>query len=129
MALDGGGYFSNTPLAPPVTKVLIHDKPGQRKSWEPHGVEGEYLVPTMEHYRCYTVYVNKTRAERISDIVEFFPEHNKIPEVSNQEAATNTPLYLIEDISDPEPISLFSSIGAIRLQAISNLEDKFKQTT
>ena len=33
-------YFNKTPLALPVTKFIINRKPGQRKSWDPHGVEG-----------------------------------------------------------------------------------------
>ena len=83
----------------------------------------------MEHYRFYIVYVNKTRAERIADMVHFLTDHNKIPGVSNQEASTNASLYLIEDITKPAPTSLFASIEASNLQAIRNLADIFKQTT
>ena len=83
----------------------------------------------MEHYRFYIVYVNKTRAECIADMVHFLTDHNKIPGVSNQEASTNASLYLIEDITKPAPTSLFASIEASNLQAIRNLADIFKQTT
>ena len=36
--LFGQFDFNQTPLAPPGTKVLIHEKPRQRPTWAPHGV-------------------------------------------------------------------------------------------
>ena len=129
VALEGGFGFNETPLVPPGTKVVIHKKLWQRKSWDPRGVEGWHLRPAMEHYRCYTLYVNKTRAERIADAVEFLPEHNKMPGIFDQEAATHVALYLIEDIENPSLTAPFESIGASKLQAIRNLTDIFKQTT
>ena len=60
--------------------------------------------------------------------MEFLPEHNKIPGVPNQETATNAALGLIEAISKPAPTAPFESIGANKLQGISNLADIFKQT-
>jgi hypothetical protein len=72
--LNGTFDYNRTSLAPPGTKILIHEKPNQRRSWDPHGVEGWYLGPATDHYRCYRVYVSKTRAERITDTVELFPQ-------------------------------------------------------
>jgi hypothetical protein len=72
--LEGTFDYNKTPLAPPGTKVIIHEKPQQRKTWDPHGTEGWYLGPAMEHYRCHWVFTNKTKAERITDTVKNF--HN-----------------------------------------------------
>ena len=77
------------------TKVIINEKPEGKQSWDPHGVEGYYLELDMEHYRCHTVYMNKTWGKNIADTVEFPPEHNKTPGISNQESATNAVLYMI----------------------------------
>ena len=33
-------YLNKTPFAHPGTKIIIHNKPGQQKNWDPHGVEG-----------------------------------------------------------------------------------------
>ena len=129
MALEGNFDFINTPLAPPGTKVIIHEKPGQQKYWEPHGLEGWYLGPDMEHYRCHTLYVNKTRAENIADTIEFSPKHNKIPVISNKKAANNEALGLIEAISDPSQTSPFAFIGDNTLHSMRKLEDIFKQKT
>jgi hypothetical protein len=63
---------NKTPLAPPGCKVLIHEKPEQRRSWDPHGVKRWYLGPAMEHYQCHQCYVTNMQAECISNTVEFF---------------------------------------------------------
>jgi hypothetical protein len=34
--LEGNFDFNATPLAPPGIKVIIHEKPAQRGSWDPH---------------------------------------------------------------------------------------------
>ena len=83
----------------------------------------------MEHYRCHTVYVDKTISEHIADTVEFPPEHNKIPGVSNQESATNAALDLIEYIPYQAPTAPFASIGDSKLQSISKLSDILKKET
>ena len=83
----------------------------------------------MEHYRFYTVYFNKIIVVIIVDTVEFPPENNKISLVSNQEAATNVALDLIEDIKNLTTTAPFASIRNRQLQKICNLADIFKQTT
>jgi hypothetical protein len=51
--INGAFDFNHTPLAPPGTKVLIHEKPSIRGTWAPHAVEGWYRGPAQRHYRCY----------------------------------------------------------------------------
>ena len=55
MALEGNYDFIKPPPAPEVTKVIIHEKLGQQKSWYSYGVEVWYLIPDMQHYRFHTV--------------------------------------------------------------------------
>ena len=69
--------YSAHPLAPPGIRVLVHDLPGNRKSWAPHASEGYYLGPALDHYRCYRVLNPKTNAVRISETVRWLP-HNSI---------------------------------------------------
>ena len=33
----GEFYFNRTPLAPPGTRIVIHNRPNDRASWAPHG--------------------------------------------------------------------------------------------
>ena len=60
--LNGQFDYNRTPMAPPGTRVVIHEKPGNRASWAPHGSKGWYVGPAPHHYRCWTVYVEKTRS-------------------------------------------------------------------
>ena len=50
IALEGQFDFNKTPLAPPVIKVIVQEKPQPRKIWWIHGVPGWYIGPDMEHY-------------------------------------------------------------------------------
>jgi hypothetical protein len=54
--------LNRNPLAPPGTKVLIHEKPDVRKTWAPHAVEGWYLGPALRHYRCCRIWTWATNA-------------------------------------------------------------------
>jgi hypothetical protein len=106
--LNGTVDYNRTPLAPPGTKILIHEKPNQRRSWDPHGVEGWYLRPATDHYRCYRVYVNRTRAERITDTVEFFPQEIEMPFPTPTEVAIEAAKALIHTLNDPIPTMPFA---------------------
>ncbi|GKY94061.1 hypothetical protein MPSEU_000372700 [Mayamaea pseudoterrestris] len=83
--LHGTFDFNKTPLAPAGTRVIIHEKPSIRASHTPHGVDGYYLGPALEHYRCYCVYATDTNAERIADTLAWFPTQTIMPVASNQD--------------------------------------------
>ena len=72
--------YNRHPLVPLGYKAVIHEKPAQRASWDPHGVAGYYIGPELEHYQCARVYIPATRSERVSDSVSFHLAHVKMPE-------------------------------------------------
>ena len=51
--------FNATPMAPPVTKIIAHEKTNQRATWSNHGVAGWFIGPELEHYRCYKLFVTE----------------------------------------------------------------------
>ena len=61
--------FNRVPLAPPGCRVLVHDKPQNRTTWSPHALDGWYVGPATESYRCYCVWMWTARAIRICDTV------------------------------------------------------------
>eukprot|EP00957_Ditylum_brightwellii_P206853 15350265-Ditylum_brightwellii.AAC.2 len=75
--MHGAFNYNHTPMAPPGTKVVIHEKPLQQNSWAPHGTNCLYLGPAINHYRCYHILVKHTGVERISDTVDFSPGNIK----------------------------------------------------
>jgi hypothetical protein len=69
--------FNRAPMAPPGTTIIAHEIPNRRRTWAPHGQDGWYIGPALEHYRCYMVYITKTRGERIVETVDFFPINSR----------------------------------------------------
>ena len=53
--LNGPFDYNKTPLGPLGTKVLAHEMPNIRGTWDPHGVEAWYIGPAMDHYRGYKI--------------------------------------------------------------------------
>jgi hypothetical protein len=127
--LHGNFDYNRTPLAPPGTKVLIHETPAHRRTWDPHGVDGWYIGAAPEHYRCHRVYVTKTRAERIAKTVEFFPHQCAMPKTSSADAATRAAQDLIHALDNPSPAAPFATLGADQLHAIRKLAEIFQTTT
>jgi hypothetical protein len=73
--LFGSFDYNAMQLALHRIQVLLHEKPSIRGSWAPHGEDGWYFGPAMQHYYCYTIHVNQMNSECIGDTVAFFPEH------------------------------------------------------
>jgi hypothetical protein len=68
--------FNRAPMAPLGTRIIAHETPSRRRTWVPHGQYGWYVGPALEHYRCYTVYITKTRGNIIVETVDFFPKNS-----------------------------------------------------
>jgi hypothetical protein len=114
------------PMAPPGTKIVVHEKPKQRRTWDPHGVDGWYLGPATKHYRYYRVFINKTRLERITDTVEFFPQEIEMPYPTPTEIAVEATKTLIRTLQNPVPSTPFAHQPFDRTTAIRTITDIFQ---
>jgi hypothetical protein len=65
--VNGQFDYNRTPLRPPGCRVLAHVKPDDRTTWSPHGLDGWYVGPASEAYRCWKVWILETRAICICD--------------------------------------------------------------
>ena len=94
--LYGEFNYNATPLAPPGTQVIIHEKPTVRGTWTSHEVKGWYLGPSTNNYRRHRLYVTKKRGEQDSDCVEFFHTilHSPtiLPQKMSSSRRTNKPV-------------------------------------
>ena len=99
--LEGTFDFTRTPLAPPGTRVIIHEKPTIRQTWAPHGTDGWYVGPALHHYQCYRIWVPPTHAERIVDTISFFPKTVPIPDLTHKDAAIQTARELTHALQQP----------------------------
>jgi hypothetical protein len=123
--LNGHFDFNRTPLPPPDTRVIAHEKPDQRASSDPHGLDGYYLGPALGHYRCYQVHITKTKGTRIVDTVEFPTATLVMPRTSSKDLASIAALKLSHALQHPAPAAPFSQIGTAQLQALRQLSDIF----
>ena len=83
--LHGPVHLANTPIAPAGTKVVAYETPAQRASWSPHGVDAFYVGPALQHYRCYEVYVPKTKRTRTAETLSWHPHVVSMPAGSADE--------------------------------------------
>ena len=71
--------WNRYPLAPLGCKATVYEDGNTRGSWTSIGVDGWYLGPSKDHYRCALYLIPKTRAYRTSGSTEFFPQHCQLP--------------------------------------------------
>ncbi len=50
--------------------------------WASRGIDGWYLGPSKDHYRCALYYIPETRAYCISGSTELFLQHCQLPNMS-----------------------------------------------
>jgi hypothetical protein len=124
--IDGQYDLNRAPMAPPGTRIIAHETPSRRRTWAPHGQDGWYIGPVLEHHRCYTVYINKNRGERVVETVEFFPENFKLPFPSTQELATKAATELTHALLYPQPAGPFCKVGDEQTLALKRLADIFE---
>jgi hypothetical protein len=118
--------YNKTAFAPPGYKIVAHEKPGKRRTWDPHGKHGYSLGPAMHHYRCQNVYISATARERIVDTLKFFPHNYQIPQLSS----TDRLLVAAKDTTDalqiPHPEVPFASVVNDTILALAELAAIFK---
>ena len=76
-ALHSPYNWNQYPLAPLGCKAVIYKDGDVRGSWASRGVNGWYLGPSIDHYRCVVYYFPETRAYRMS--TELLPHHCQLP--------------------------------------------------
>ena len=106
----------------------MHNRPNDCASWVPHVEYEWYIEPAMEHYRCHKAYTPKTRAERISETVEFPPKTVHMPQMSSMDATYNATQDIIYAIHDPEYASTLVKLGHGHKESLKTLADIFRKS-
>ncbi|OEU19979.1 hypothetical protein FRACYDRAFT_182300, partial [Fragilariopsis cylindrus CCMP1102] len=114
--------FNRTPMAPVGCKVIVHDRRGERGSWDNHGSHGFYIERAPHHYRNYTCYMRDTKQNRISNTVEFFPSHCTLPKVTPIDRLTLVLQDLHEVLSQPPSDFPFMNQGTDLHTAITAIQ-------
>ena len=77
--------FSRHPMHIFGTKHASYEAPSARAAWGPHAVQGFYLGPSLEHYRCFKMYIPATKGIRIPATVGWTPKAIWTPGSSREE--------------------------------------------
>ena len=123
--LHGQFNFNVTPLAPPGTRVVGHEKPDNRATWSPHGTDGWYIGPAMHHYRCYNIYIPATQSQRYFDTVAFFPTTWTMPQMSATDQLRRAAQTITQALRNPHPAMPLSPLADTDLQALEKLASIF----
>ena len=81
-AMEGEYHFDATPIAPPGSEMMLHDKPNQRRSWGFNTKKAWYNGPCFQHYMAFRGILPLTGGERISDTVRFKHHAIAIPQLT-----------------------------------------------
>ena len=110
----GNHDFNKVPLVPPGTRVILHSKPDQRKSWAFHGEKGWYVGPAPMHYRCVRCYIPKTNKERITDTVKFIPNCIPIPNATIETQLSRTADDLIHLLNSKKDLISLTEPNSVK---------------
>jgi hypothetical protein len=118
--------FNRAPMAPKGTRIIAHETQSRRRTWAPHGQDGWYIGPALEHYRFYTVYITKTRTNRIVETVDFPPDKFTLPFPSSHDLATQATADLTHALLHPQPAGPFCQDGNDQTIALKRLASIFE---
>jgi hypothetical protein len=121
--LFGKYDFNRAPLAPPGARIIAHETPGRRRTWAPHGQDGWYIGPALEHYRYYTVYITNTRSSIVVETVDFFLHKFKLPFPSSSDLATQAAADLTHAF-DEQAIALRRLANIFRAAKLKSGKEK-----
>jgi len=102
--LFGNHNFNKSTLAPPGTKVVLHSKPSQRKSWAIHGEQGWYIGLAPGHYRYIICYIPKTHQERIKGTAQLILRQVLITNLNIETQLSRTAYDLIHLLNSKKDI-------------------------
>ena len=121
----GAFDFNRTPITPPGIKVLVHIKPDKRAKWTPHAIRGFYVGSALEHNRNYRTYIPKTRKERTSDTVVWFPEEIPMPGASTEDIIAASLDDIAQALKNPQTNSPLYSLSPTQTRVLKELTTLF----
>ena len=118
--VHGHHDYMRHPFAPIGCSIEIHVKPGDRGTWDMRSVSGFSLGTSLEHYRCYNVYVTSTRSTRISDQVYFRHKHITYPTMSPESYMVAAAQQLTTALKGNIPAEHETATGLTKLSDLFN---------
>jgi hypothetical protein len=80
--LYGPYDWNRYPFTPLGCKAVVYKDGDTRGSWASRGVDGWYLGPSLNHYRCDIFYIPEMRGYCVSGSTELFLQHCQLPDMT-----------------------------------------------
>jgi hypothetical protein len=125
---NGPYDFNRTPIAPPGINVLVYIDPDNRGSWGAHAIEGHYIGPALEHYRCYDVYIPSTGAVCTTDTLVWLPKKIPMPGASSTDIISACLEDILQALENPSPHAPVSHLEPTQTDTLKQLISIFQTT-
>jgi hypothetical protein len=112
-AFDGAFSYNHTPLGQLGCRFVIHKKVGVRYTWDFRGNEGWGVGVSKWHYRCQRVVAKATKAEQISDTVEFRHQYLTQPTITSDDRVLHSMQNLTGALKDAPTVACDTQLQAI----------------
>ena len=116
-------------MAPLGTRVIVHDKSGNRTSWGHHGTLGWYIGPSLDHYRFMKCYMPATDIVRITDTLQYIPKAFSFAKTTTEDYLQQVIGDIIETMKDPLKTLPFLSYGDATKNVINQISHILHRST
>ena len=113
--------YDATPFGPLGQKVIAHNKPGTRKSWDFRGETGWSIGAAMNGYHAQRYVAGDTKCEHITDTISFRHQHLTVPDVTPEDRPQHRIIQLTSALQEA-PIKKHNT----QLEDIEHLRDAFR---
>jgi hypothetical protein len=119
-ALEGTFLFDAAPMALLGMEVIVHQKPGQCKTWGYHAAKAWYLSHATNHYCCICVIMKDMGGERITNTFQY-PHHAiPVPAITATDHILEATCHLADAINGvqealPDKMAAIQSLQALLL--------------
>ena len=118
-----------SPMEPPVTRVLVHEKPDNCTSWSYHVTPGWYIGTSIDHYRCMQCYITITGIVCITDTLQYIRKSFNLPNTTTEYYLRQAIVGIISIIKDTPKKFSFLSYGDATKNSINHIAHILQQST
>ena len=123
--LFGTFDYNRTPIAPPGSRVLVHEPSTTRTTWSAHASDGWYVGPALDSYRCFKCWMIDTHRDRISDTVTWLPSQYGMPIATPADLIMSAAADLLAAITSPTAAPILATMSTSRVAALKELATIF----
>ena len=123
--LNGSYDYNANPIAPLGTHIVMHQKPSQRATWAPVGIDGWHAGPNFECYHCCTCAKWCTNKVVHPNTMAWFPHQVPMSTSTSNEILSQAINDLAGALERHDPSTSFPPNESFFSPTLSHLNDIF----